>query len=127
MTSEQARNTVDGWILANRFWLLLAQRGYLATMGRYYQMPWTHTTPPTPSAPSIPDNQAARYNGLSLGEFFGSVTEVLPMPFRLSSDEYIAPQGPGWIAHLEFELDGETHCRQTDFGPLGMTTEWAVV
>jgi hypothetical protein len=97
--------------VASALWsgVVAQQAGYHAATGEYYQMLWTHTSPP--SAPTAPDNLDARPTDQPASPIHG-----LPatMRSRLRIDTYGKPDG--WTVTLEAVIDGEVWTRAIDCG-----------
>ena len=97
------------------------QDGYFAEHRVYYQMLWTHTSPP--SEPTAPDNLSAAPIGQAPAPVAG-----LPatMRSRMRIDTYGKPDG--WTMTLQASIDGEVWQRSIDCGVTqSRSTVWAVV
>jgi hypothetical protein len=96
------------------------QEAYFADHGVYYQMLWTHTSPPT--GLTAPDNLSAVPVGQAPAPVAG-----LPatMRSRMRIDTYGKPDG--WTMTLQASIDGEVWQRSIDCGVnTSRSTAWAV-
>jgi len=96
------------------------QESYFSDHGVYYQMLWTHTSPP--AGMTAPDNLSA----VPVGQDPATVSGLPAlMRSRLRIDTYGKPDG--WVMTLEASVDGTVWRKQIDCGVRPeWSTAWAV-
>lgn len=84
---------------------------------RYFQLLPTHRSIPKDGERLPPDNLQAKpdYQPDSLTAL--GLPSLTDLPFVLTIDQYQSDQGPGFIVHLELELDGKRHLYRHNVGP----------
>jgi hypothetical protein len=97
------------------------QEAYFAEHGVYYQMLWTHSSPP--SEPTAPDNLSA----VPVGQALAPVADLpATMRSRMRIDTYGKPDG--WTATLQVSIDGEVWQRSIDCGvDASRSNGWALL
>jgi hypothetical protein len=99
--------------------LATLQAGYYATHSRYAQGLWTHSTCPTAGSPVTPDALTDRpyYQSESWASF--NAASILPatMHTRLRLDQYIGPNGAGYVLTQQTIVAGDKWEQSINVGP----------
>jgi hypothetical protein len=118
---SQTTDQIDAVVSALWAGVVAQQNGYFAANSAYYQMPWTHSEPPSEAtAPDSLDNRPTDQPA--------SPIQGLPetMRSRMRIDTYGKPDG--WTVTLQASIDGEVWQRSIDCGTdASRNAEWALL
>lgn len=93
------------------------EAAYFANVGRYAQLLFTHSVPPADGATALPDigTTVPYYEPASAAWPLAIRTSLLP--FRLAVDQYIGPNGVGYVGVVQVLINGNIWERAAQVGP----------
>lgn len=126
MTAAEIRTQVDTELTALWTKIQTRQATFFTNRGRYWQGSRTHLITPAEGLPVPPDGTLRPTNEAQGWAALGDLPLTMSMTVWL--DVYDGPGGPGYVAHAEVVINGNTWRRSRQHGPETWRTRgWAQV
>jgi hypothetical protein len=114
---QAVRDQVDAALVALWTTVQAREATYVANFGRYAQALYTHATPPADGAVVVPDvGTTIPYYERAVAAWPLAVRQTA-YPFRLAVDQYIAPEGAGYVGVVQVLINGTLWERAAQVGP----------
>jgi len=125
-TLKETTDEIDARVSQLVPWIAAQQDAYKASHGKHAQLGWSHSQDPADGAILQPDLLDELLPGKSQTwiDFGYPVQEPR---CNACIDEYVAPNGAGWVLSLSLKYGGVQYRKSVGVGPENRNSEWAAV
>lgn len=115
-TLKEVTDAIDSRVDQLLPWISEQQNSYKAEYKKYAQLGWSHSIDPSDGVPLNADLLQELLPGKTHTwvNFGYPITEPV---CNASIDEYVGPEGSGWILNLSFRFNGKKYMRSINNGP----------